>query len=179
MADEKENIPNNADPLNLAEEAAAAAERTVEQDLAELGRQVSELQAKLLRAHADYQNLARRSQQNVIAAKDQQVGDMARDLLPVIDHFDTALAVDPSKATAKSLLDGLVMVRDELMRSLARHGIARITASQGDEFDPNIHEALMRVKAPGVATNQVVTQLQPGYVLGDRTLRPVKVSVAE
>jgi len=177
MADEKENIPND-DALNLAEEAAAA-ERTVEQDIADMAQRTAELEAKLLRAAADYQNMVRRSHQNVSAARDQQTGDMAKDLLPVIDHFDTALAVDPAKATAKSLLEGLVMVRDELMRSLAKHGIARINASKGDEFDPNIHEALMRVKADGLATNKIVSQLQPGYVLGERTLRPVKVSVAE
>lgn len=166
------------DSLDLAGEAAQA-DRTVEDDLAELAQRCAELESKLLRAHADYQNFARRAQMNVTAAQDQQTGEMARDLLPVLDHFDSALAVDPNKATAQSLLQGITMVRDELMRSLAKHGIVRITAKQGDEFDPTKHEALMRQKAEGVKSNHIVAQFQPGYTLGERTLRPVKVSVAE
>lgn len=174
----KDDNTSEADSLDFAREAEAA-ERTVEQDLADLAQRCAELESKLLRAHADYQNFARRSQMNVNAAKDQQTGEMAKDLLPVLDHFDIALGVDPSKATAQSLMQGITMVRDELMRTLSNHGIKRITATKGDEFNPNLHEALMRQKADGIATNHIVAQLQPGYMLGERTLRPAKVSVAE
>ncbi len=172
------NSSDDAGSIDFNEELERA-DRTVERDLDELAQQNAELQSKLLRAHADYQNFARRSQMNVMAAKDQQTGEMARDLLPALDQFDIALSVDPAKATAKSLLDGINMVRDELMRSLGKHGITRITAKKGDEFDPTRHEAMMRQKADGVVTNHIVAQLQPGYMLGQRTLRPVKVSVAE
>jgi len=164
--------------LNFSE-ATDAAERTVEQDMNDLSARCLELEAKLLRAAADYQNFVRRSHQNVSAARDQQVGDMAKDLLPVLDHFDIALAVDTEKTSAKSLLEGLIMVRDELTRTLGKYGIERITATPGEEFDPTRHEAMMRQKAQGIATNHVVMQLQPGYVLRERTLRPAKVSVAE
>lgn len=175
------NEHNKADDIdsdNLSD-SLEQAERTVEQDLDELAQQNAELQSKLLRAHADYQNFARRSQLNVQAARDQQTGDVARDLLPVLDQFDAAMSVDPAKATMQSLLQGITMVREELMRSLSKHGIVRITAKKGDDFDPTRHEAMMRQKADGVASNHIVAQLQPGYMLGERTLRPVKVSVAE
>ncbi len=175
------NEHNKADDIDSDDlsESLEQAERTVEQDLDELAQQNAELQSKLLRAHADYQNYARRAQMNEAAARDYQTGKMAADLLPVLDHFDNALAVDPAKATTQSVLEGITMVRDELMRSLSKHGIVRVTAKKGDEFDPNRHEAMLRQKADGVASNHIVAQLQPGYMLGERTLRPVKVSVAE
>lgn len=174
-----EQTNNPPDDLNLTEAAEAAAEELVERDMADLTTRISELESKLLRAAADYQNYVRRAQQNVSAAREQQTMDVARDLLTVLDHFDTALAVDIEKTSARSLLDGLVIVRNELLRTLERYGVKRITADVGQEFDPNHHEALMRQKLPNVKSGHITQQLQVGYTIGPRTLRPVKVAVAE
>lgn len=141
-------------------------------------RRAEELEQRLLRTVADYQNLARRSRLDVEAARKQQAMDMARSLLSVLDNFDHALAVDPEKADAQSLLKGVTMVRDELLRALESFQIKRLDVEPGTEFDPNCHEAMMRQPAEGIETNQVTQQLQPGYTIGDKTLRPAKVAVA-
>ena len=64
------------------------------------------------------------------------------------------------------------------MNALQRFGVQRIDARQGDAFDPNLHEALMRQEQEGVESDHVVMQMQPGYTIGEKTIRPAKVSVA-
>ena len=147
--------------------------------LAALEKQHAALNDKYLRLAADYQNFQRRSQQNVAQAREMQAMSIARDLLSVLDHFDNALAVDPEKSTASDLFKGVTIVRDELLRTLASHGIERIEAEPGEEFDPNRHEALMHQASEEHESGSVAQQLQPGYVMQGKTLRPVKVAVVQ
>ncbi len=156
-----------------------AAEAEVDNEFVDLAHKCSDLESKLLRAHADYQNVIRRSHQEVANAREHQLMDVAKDLLTVLDHFDHAVAIDPQNSSAQDVLDGVLIVRDELMRTLERFGIQRLTVEPGDEFDPNRHEAMMRQPSDDLDSNQVVMQLQPGYLINDKTLRPAKVSVAE
>lgn len=175
----EEQNKEQPEEIDLSLEDEEQLEQKVEKDIKDLVAENADLQGKLLRAAADYQNYVRRSQQNVVAAREQQTMELARELITVLDHFDNALSIDVEKATAKSVMEGLFIVRDELLKTLERHGVQRMTADKGDEFDPNRHEALMRTKAEGIDTNHVVSQLQPGYTINEKTLRPVKVSVAE
>lgn len=149
------------------------------QDVAELQRQCDDFESKWLRAMADLQNYRRRAEQNVVAARQQQTLDLAKALVVVLDHFDRALEVDPDKTPAASMLHGVQIVRDELMRTLERFGVQRIDVQMGDEFDPARHAALMRQKIEGVESNHVTMQMQPGYALGDMVVRPAQVAVAE
>lgn len=167
--------PADADELLNSE----TAEAEIEEEFIDLAKKCSDLESKLLRAHADYQNVIRRSHQEVSNAREHQLMDVAKDLLTVLDHFDHAVAIDPQKSSAQDVLNGVMIVRDELMRTLERYGIQRLTVEPGDEFDPNRHEALMRQPSESHETNQVVSQLQSGYTIKDKTLRPAKVSVAE
>jgi molecular chaperone GrpE len=161
-------------------EAEANTDAGPEDDaLAALEKQHAALNDKYLRLAADYQNFQRRSQQNVAQAREMQAMSIARDLLSVLDHFDNALAVDPEKSTASDLFKGVTIVRDELLRTLASHGIERIEAEPGEEFDPNRHEALMHQASEEHESGSVAQQLQPGYVMQGKTLRPVKVAVVQ
>ncbi len=144
-----------------------------------LQRERDELESKLLRAMADYQNYARRAEQNVVAAREQQLMAVAKSLITVLDHFDRALEVDPEKTSTRDLLKGVTIVRDELMRALQSFGIERLDVQSGEPFDPNRHEALMRQPSEEVESNHVTSQFQPGYQLKDKTIRPAQVSVAE
>jgi molecular chaperone GrpE len=145
----------------------------------ELEQKVHDLTSQLLRAHADYQNAVRRGQLNVVEARQQQIRDMAMPLVSVIDHFDRAVEVDVQAVTTQSVLEGVQIVRDELLRELGRFGLSRIDASPGVEFDPHQHEALMQQPHEKIPSQHVVQELQSGYRLGDRTLRPAKVIVAQ
>ena len=184
-ADRRDEHP--ADPQSPEQERAQAeleadADANADEQtdpLAALEQQHAALNDKYLRLAADYQNFQRRSQQNVTQAREQQAMSMARDLLTVLDHFDNALAIDPEKSAASDLIKGVTIVRDELLRTLASHGIERIEAEPGEEFDPNRHEALMHQASEEHEPGSVAQQLQPGYVMQGKTLRPVKVAVVE
>lgn len=180
-----EHVPGEIDLTGEAapgmEEAAMACpagEPVVQQKLQALEAEKAELQSKLLRTMADYQNYARRSEQNIGAAREQQLLEIARRLVDVLDHFDRALAVDPEKSTPQSILDGLRIVDQELLKLLEGYGVKKVDAKPGDAFDPAVHEAMMRQPAEGIETNHVVAQFQSGYTLGSKVVRPAKVSVA-
>ncbi len=137
------------------------------------------MEDKLKRMVADYQNFARRAEQNLTTARQQQLLEVAKQLVTVLDHFDSALGVDPETTSTQDLLKGVGMVYDELMRSLTAFGVRRLDVEAGEPFDPNQHEALMRQADTDIEPNHITAQLQPGYLLGDLTIRPAKVSIAE
>ncbi len=150
-----------------------------EQSLVEqLQAERDEFESKLLRVSADYQNFARRAQQNVDSAVQQKLMDIARGLVTVMDHFDRALE-GQSKDEATGVLQGVLMVHDELLSTLNRYGIQRLDVEPGTEFDPNRHEALMRQPSDQFESNHITMQMQPGYVLGEKIIRPAQVGVAE
>lgn len=164
------------------EEAIEAAEHEAESEemglLARLQAERDELESKLLRVSADYQNFARRAQQNVNTAVEQKLMDIARGLVTVMDHFDRALDVEAT-GEAAGVLQGVTMVHNELLATLNRFGIERVDVEPGTEFDPNRHEALMRQPSDEIESNHITLQMQPGYVLGDKVVRPAQVGVAE
>jgi molecular chaperone GrpE len=147
--------------------------------LQQLERERDEFEARYLRAMADYQNLARRAQQNEIVAHEQAIMSFTRRLITVLDHFDHAVEVDPNQTSAADVLKGLTIVHNELLRSLQQFGVERLNVERGEVFDPNRHEALMREANDELETDQIIAQFQPGYTLADKILRPAKVSVAE
>lgn len=164
------------------EEAIEAAEHEAESEeqalLKKLQSERDELESKLLRVSADYQNFARRAQQNVDSAVEQKLMDVARGLTTVMDHFDRALD-GQTKDQAQGVLQGIFMVHDELIATLNRFGIERLDVEPGTEFDPNKHEALLRQPSDEIESNHITMQMQPGYVLGDKVIRPAQVGVAE
>ena len=99
-------------------------------------------------------------------------------LLGLADNVDRALQVDPEHSTVDQIRQGLSVIRDELQQLLAAHSVCRVDPAEGDEFDPERHEALLQTPHPDVEPGRVVMTLQVGYAMGDRTLRPAKVSVA-
>lgn len=169
------NPDNLAD--NQPDPEQPASEPTSEQQIATLQAELDDLQSRLLRVTADYQNFARRSQQNIVEARQQQLMEVARALLSVLDHFDRALEVDAQKVSAQSLLDGVQIVRNELTKTLEQFDIRRLPVKVGDPFDPAQHEAMMRQPVEGLPADHIALLLQPGYSLGQRTLRPAKVAV--
>lgn len=146
--------------------------------LAKLQAERDDIESRLLRVSADYQNFARRAQQNVESAVQQKLVDMARSLVTVLDHFDRALEGE-DKDQAQGVLQGVFMVHSELLATLNRFGIERIDVEPGTEFDPNRHEALMRQPSDDFESNCVTMQMQPGYMLGEKVIRPAQVGVAE
>ena len=133
---------------------------------------------RLARVTADFQNTRKRLE----ADADQRVQyantGLIRSLLPVIDNFERALAMDPSKVDAAAILKGMQIVHDQWLKVLRDQKVEVIAPQPGEPFDPNRHEALMQ--QPGDYPEPTVTQLlQKGYALHGRTLRPAQVAVSK
>jgi len=174
--------PDNA---HDAQSRAAASENDAAQEAAapqeELARLREELEAQRqgrLRALADLENLRKRALVAERQAREEGAASVLQNVISLIDHFDLALDVDPEVATAKSVIDGVRLIRDEFLRMIAEHGATKLDPAPGEAFDPHLHDAIGHEEAPGAAPGTVVRTVQPGYMLGERLIRPAKVLVA-
>lgn len=129
-------------------------------------------------ALADFQNYQRRAMSNETEARQQGVRSVLHSVMPVLDHFDMALLSNPEKVSAQQVMDGVQMIKTELIRALSAHGVHMISPAKDDMFDPQRHEAIMHQTAEGVQPGHVVITLRPGFTLNDRLVRPAQVSVA-
>ena len=166
---------------SIRSETAAGAPELAEHDrIAELERQLEEARSKALYAAAEAQNVRRRLEADKVQASAYAVTGFARDMLSVRDHLDRALSHVPESARAdegqKSFIEGIEATLRELDAVFARNGIERI-AAKGLPLDPNKHQAMVEMPSdqePGT----VIEEMQAGYMLKDRLLRPSLVGVA-
>ncbi len=171
-------LPGDQDGFDGTDAGAFIDEAHVQQ----LEAQVAELNGKYLRTLADYQNSQRRAIQNEQEARLQARSGVIQSVLSVVDHFDLALMQDPSKTTVEQIINGVKVIRDELLKVLQSQGVKLIAPAAGAEFEPSLHQAIMQQSAEGVESGKIVATLQAGYVIsgpsGDRVVRAAKVSVA-
>ncbi len=128
-------------------------------------------------ALADFQNFQRRSLQSEQEARRQGVTAVLHSIIPVLDNFDLALNQASANPGASSILDGIQVIRGQLLRALEVHGISLINPEPGADFDPKQHEAIMHEPAQGLGPGRIARTLQVGYLLGERVIRPAKVAV--
>jgi len=147
-------------------------------ELQRLRAERDSLYDRLARATADFKNMQKRQEQETDQRVQYANTSLIKALLPVIDNFERALAVDPSKADAATILKGLQIVHDQLIAALRQQQVEEIAPKPGEPFDPNHHQALMQQEAD-YPTPTVVQLLQKGYTMHDRTLRPAGVAVSK
>lgn len=145
----------------------------------ELEGQLADMEAKYLRAAADYQNYQRRAAANERDARTRGIRDVLESLLPVLDNADITLSQDADKLSAEQLVGGVRLLRDGLVQAMASHGVAPIAPEPGDEFVPGTHEAIMQTETDEVEPGTVAMTLQGGYAIGEQVVRPAKISVAK
>jgi molecular chaperone GrpE len=156
---------------------ADSTEQGLEPSVDELKRQLDEKQDRLLRALADVENVRRRAQREREDYVKYANESLLRDILPVLDNFDRAIAAAQAGTAAPGVVDGVELIRRELLRVLERHGVTRYSAV-GQPFDPSRHEAIARVVSTEQRPDTVVSETAPGYALHGRVLRPALVAVA-
>jgi molecular chaperone GrpE len=152
-------------------------------DAMALGKEVTEYKDKLLRALAEMENLRRRTDREVADARAYGVSGFARDLIGVADNLRRALeaAGEPNAVIdgpAKTLHEGVELIERELLKVLEKHGVKRFDP-QGAKFDPNFHQAIFEVTDANVPAGSVAQVIQPGYMIGERVLRPAIVGVSK
>ena len=173
LHDEAEELRNDT-----AEDAPELQEHD---HLTDLERQLEEAKSNALYAAAETQNVRRRLEAELKQATSYAAAQFARDMLTIKDHLDRALAAvgDELRAdkTASQFLAGIEATSRELDAVFARHGVSRIQA-KGEKLDPHRHQAMVELPSneePGT----VIEEMQPGYMLKDRLLRPALVGVAK
>ncbi len=164
-----------------AAETAAKADEAVLDDLEQLRKQAAERDEFLnLLQHlrADYANYQKRVQKEVDTVRRFASQPLILDLLAGLDNLERAMQTADTAGNSTGLLQGIRLVHQQLLAALARHGVRPI-AAQGKTFDPEFHEALLEQPAPDRPDRAVLQELQKGYLLHDRVIRPAKVVVSK
>ena len=187
-----ENIDNNKE---LQSESSTQSESDSETDssepeseeLSELELENQELKAKneqILLHMADFENRAKRAEQEVKNARQYSIAGFAKDMLAVADNLGRALEAvtgegnEESDANLNALIEGVQMTQKELHNQLSKHGVVQIDPT-GEKFDPNFHQAMFEVPNSESPNNTVISVQQKGYKIGDRILRPALVGVSK
>ncbi|MBM7554713.1 nucleotide exchange factor GrpE [Thalassobacillus pellis] len=162
----------------LEQEVIEEEQEGSDSELEKLKQEKDELQNRLLRLQADYDNFRRRSLKERESDRKYKSQELVTELVPVLDNFERALKVEVSGDSAKGFVDGMKMVYQQFKTALEKEGVEEIPA-EGEEFDPHLHQAVMQVSDQSYESNVVIEEMQKGYRLKDRVIRPAMVKVNE
>jgi len=167
-----------------SEKAVSPAEETAEDEKQKLAEALSakEKEAKenydrYLRAVAELDNFKKRAARDKADTIKYGKEEIIKDILPFLDSLDRALE-HADAADAKTFKEGMALMQDQLLCCLKKHGVERIDCT-GANFDPNIHEALMQMESDQHENNQIVSEMEKGYLLNGRLIRPSRVCVCK
>lgn len=189
MADDTAN-PNAANSTPGPEASPGPAAADPAQEAARLAAEVDTLQGqiadltdRLLRAHAEMDNIRKRAERDREDTAKYAISKFARDVVTVADNFERAIQAVPAGAAEqdsalKSLVEGVSMTEREFLNVLERNGVRRINP-KGETFNPHQHQAVMEMQNTQVAPGTILEVYQCGYVIEERVLRPAMVVVAK
>ncbi|MBE5834103.1 MAG: nucleotide exchange factor GrpE [Butyrivibrio sp.] len=143
-----------------------------------LKEKIQELQDKYVRQVAEFDNFRKRTDKEKSQMFEQGQANVLEKILPVVDNFERGLAASPEDEQGKAFADGMNMIYKQLMKQLEDLGVTPIEAL-GQEFDPNLHNAVMQVASEEYESGVVAQELQKGYKFHDTVLRHSMVAVAE
>jgi len=176
--------PSNHDDLDPPAKGQSAAADGVDPvagqvpfDVA-VAQQLRDAEDRVLRAQAELENFRKRSRREYEDAIRYREIDLLRDLLPVLDTVRRAIDASETTADVDSLRSGFRMTVQQLQKVLDNHGCKTIE-TDGRQFDPNVHEAILQQTVAGVAAGTVVGVASQGYTLHDRVVRPAQVIVSK
>ena len=180
----EESAPETA-PEDAAKDAADAAapdaQEAPEDDASALKAQVESLQAALAekdnrvkRLQADFENFRRRTSKEREELANVVTQDLLKGMLPILDNFDRAMAAE--QKDSESFQKGVEMIYTQLHETLKNDGLEPIE-TEGQKFDPNFHQAVMRVENPDLEDDTIAQELQKGYIVKGRVIRPSMVQV--
>ena len=161
--------------------AEAGSAEALQAEIEALKQELSDTKDQALRTAAEAQNIRRRAEIDADNARKFAVERFARDLLPVVDNLERALENVPGEQTdeaVKAVLEGIELTYSSFADMLEKHNLKAINP-EGEPFDPQLHEAMSMVEAPGAEPNSVIQVVQKGYTLNDRLLRAAMVVVSK
>ncbi len=164
-----------AEALNDQDPQQQQQDETQPDPLEELRRERDALQDRLLRTAAEFDNYRKRMDRERRDLADYTAGEAIKDLLPIIDNLERALQ---AAAPDDPLRKGVELIHKQMLEMLRKRGVTPIEAL-GADFDPNVHEAVTHEESDQHREGEVMEELQRGYKVGDRLLRPAMVKVAK
>ena len=150
--------------------------KELKQKLEDTEKEAAANYEKYLRAVADFDNYKKRALKDKADAIKYGNEDLIKDILPFMDSLDRALEHDTGDI--KTFKDGVALIQDQLLCCLKKHGVERID-TEGKDFDPNFHEALMQMDSEQHDDNKIVSEMEKGYLLNGRLIRPSRVCVCK
>ncbi|MCB8933109.1 MAG: nucleotide exchange factor GrpE [Fimbriimonadaceae bacterium] len=145
--------------------------------IAELEKQLEEERDQVVRSVAEFQNFRKRVQQEKVQLQKFAIETLVLDLLPVLDNFERTTAALQAGAAIESVAEGILAVERQLRGVLEGRHVTRVPA-KGTAFDPELHEAVVTEESIWHPDGTVIEELEPGYKLGDRVVRPARVKVS-
>lgn len=149
-------------------------------ELEALRAERDEFKDRFMRALADAENSRKRAERDRREAEQYGGTRISRDLLPVYDNLKRALdaATDDTRTQAAALIEGVELTLRELTNVMTKHGVKPISPVAGDQFDPQLHQAMFEAPVPGTKAGQIIQVMTEGFTLHDRLLRPAQVGVS-
>jgi molecular chaperone GrpE len=166
------------DEVNEEDETETSEEHMIEmlkEEIERIKKERDETSDRLLRVQAEFDNYKKRTQREKIAERTYKSQDLVNELLPALDNFERALAVEVTEES-KGILEGISMVYNQIKDALQSENV-EVIQTVGNEFDPNLHHAVMQVEDAEHESNIIIEELQKGYILKDRVIRPAMVKV--
>ncbi|MCQ9277938.1 nucleotide exchange factor GrpE [Staphylococcus borealis] len=170
---DSDNSSNDSSNEESSEETAVDPK---DEEIQQLQLKANENEEKYLRLYAEFENYKRRIQKENETNKTYQSQRVLTDILPTIDNIERALQIEGDDESFKSLQKGVQMVHESLLRALKDNGLEEIE-TEGQAFDPNFHQAVVQDDNPDFKSGDITQELQKGYKLKDRVLRPSMVKV--
>jgi molecular chaperone GrpE len=174
VPDPADTSPAATDPSDVADTATGVDTSDPADDIR---RERDEYHDRLLRKTAEFDNYRKRIERERREQADQAVVDILQDVLLVVDDFDRALTVDASRQS-DAYRKGVELIYQKLSDLLRKRGVTAFE-SLGADFDPNIHQAVVQESSPDHREGEIIGEMQKGYMIGDRLLRPAMVKVAK
>ena len=152
----------------------------VDGELEALRAERDELRDKFMRVLADAENSRKRAERDRKEAEMYGGTRLARDLLPVYDNLNRAIQAIPeeSRAASAALIEGVELTLRELTNVMTKHGVTPVSPAVGEQFDPQLHQAMFEAPLPGTKAGQIIQVMTEGFLLHDRLLRPAQVGVS-
>ncbi|WP_338145590.1 nucleotide exchange factor GrpE [Macrococcus armenti] len=175
------NVDESTETTTESTDESVVSEAPVEDEndpVAELEAKLEQSEEKYLRLYAEFENYKKRTRQELDTERTYRAQSVLRDILPAIDNIERALAQQGESDEFKSLHKGVEMIYESLLHSLKENGLEVIEALDAP-FDPNLHQAVMQDSDSSKDSGIVLEELQKGYKLKERVLRPSMVKVNE
>jgi len=150
-----------------------------------LEKEIESLQVELesqkdgwLRTRADFDNYKKRVQRDAARSHQDTLAGILKIFLVVVDDIERALKNKPEDKAVEGWVNGIELIHQKLLTQINNQGVEQLATAPGDEFDPNLHEAITQEEHPNFKDGQIIEVIQPGYRISDRIIRPAMVRVA-